>query len=58
MKTAMRKPLIDIEISPGISDASHQVQAEVQRAKQGILGKKKGLTNLQLVGLSRTCWLS
>ena len=58
MKTAMRKPLIDIEISPGISDASHQVRKQVQNRRVEILGKKKGLANLQLVGLWRTCWLS
>src|SRR5665647_3312313 len=51
LKKAMRKPLIGIEISPGISDASREVRNEVRNRRVGILGKKKGLTNLQLVGL-------
>ena len=58
MKTAMRKPLIGIEISRGISDASRKVRKQVRDRRVGILGKKKGLTNLALVGLWRRCWLS
>jgi hypothetical protein len=50
-KTAIRKPLLHIEISPGNFDAPRKVRKGVRRAVQGISAKKKGLTNLALVGL-------
>ena len=58
LKTAMRKLSIGIEISPGISDAIRKVRKEVRNRRVGILGKKKGLTNLELVGHRKLCWLS
>jgi len=48
-KTAMRKPLIGIEISPGISDASRKVRTRFGTEEGNFGHKKKPLKILGLV---------
>jgi hypothetical protein len=50
--------LIHIEIFAGKFDATRKVRKEVRAAVQGILAKKKGITNLGLVGHRKPSLLS